>query len=299
VSVVTGEAQFHGQLLIAHEEARRDGRCGPILDRLFRLAVETGKRARTETAIGHGHASVGSVAATLVEGRIGGLQDRRIAVIGAGKMGGLTARSLVDRGAQRSDVVNRTGERAAELAAACGSTGDGIPFEQLDDELVVCDAVISATNAPHVVLTRDRLEGIMARRDGRELVLVDLAVPRDLDAACGELAGVHMFDLDDLERVVAETLEVRGDAIDEVAALADEATDTFVRWLRSLNATDAIRELRERAERERRAELERFLARHAHLAAEDIERIDRLTRTIVNRVLHTPTVKLREAAERS
>lgn len=298
-SVVTGEAQIQGQLRLAHEAAREARTCGPVLDRLFRQAVETGKRARSETRIGSGRASVGSVAAELVAGRIGELADARVAVIGAGKMGGLAARSLADRGARRIDVVNRTGERAAQVAADCGGTGIGIPFEQLDEELVHCDAVVSSTNAPHVVITRERIAAVMQRRAGRPIVLVDLAVPRDIDAACGDVEGVHVFDLDDLERVVADTLDVRGDAVDDVARIAAEGADAFARWLRALDATPAIRELRERAERERRSELDRFLARHAHLDAADIDRIDRLTRSIVNRVLHAPTVRLREAAERA
>lgn len=298
-SVVTGEAQIQGQLRLAHEAARDAGSCGPVLDRLFRQAVETGKRARSETRIGSGRASVGSVAAELVAGRIGELEDARVAVIGAGKMGGLAARSLADRGARRIDVVNRTGERAARVAAECGGTGVGIPFDQLDDELAQCDAVVSSTNAPHMVITRERIADVMRRRGGRPIVLVDLAVPRDIDAACAEVEGVHVFDLDDLERVVADTLDVRGDAVDHVARIAAEGVDAFGRWLRALDATPAIRELRERAERERRAELDRFIARHAHLAEADIERIDRLTRSIVNRVLHAPTVRLRQAAERA
>lgn len=299
-SVVTGEAQIQGQLRSAHEEARELGTLGPVLDRLFRRAVEIGKRARTETRIGAGRASIGSVAAELVASRRGGsLEDSLVVVIGAGKMGGLAARSLAQRGAQRVDVTNRSPERAAAVVASSGAEGVGLGFEDLDDELVRCDAVVSSTNAPHTVLNHDRVAAAMSRRDGRDLVLVDLAVPRDIDPACGEIPGVHMFDLDDLERVVAETIEVRADEVEAVEQLASEGTREFRQWLRAEAATPRIREMRARAEEIRRAELDRLLARMEHLSEADRQRIDQLTRTIVNRMLHAPTMRLREAAEQS
>lgn len=261
-SVVTGEAQIQGQLRAAHVASREAGTCGPVLDRLFRRAVEIGKRARSETRIGAGRASIGSVAAELVASRRGGsLDDALVVVIGAGKMGGLAARSLAQRGARRIDVANRSAERAAQVAACSGAEGVGLTFAELDDELVRCDAVVSCTNAPHMVLGRERVAAAMRLRDGRPLVLVDLAVPRDIDPACGEVAGVHVFDLDDLERVVAETLDVRAEEVDAVEQLALEGAAEFQQWLRAEAATPQIRAMRERAEQIRSAELERFLAR--------------------------------------
>jgi glutamyl-tRNA reductase len=299
-SVVTGEAQIQGQLRGAHEAARERRTCGPVLDRLFRRAVEIGKRARSETRIGAGRASVGSVAAELVASRRGGsLDDALVLVVGAGKMGGLAARSLAQRGAQQIDVANRSPERAAQVVACSGVAGEGVTFERLHEELVRCDAVVSCTNAPHVVLTHERLAAAVSERDGRPLVLVDLAVPRDIDPSCGELPGVHVFDLDDLERVVAETLEVRAEEVTAVEQLAREAAGEFADWLRGEAATPTIRSMRERAEALRGEELERFFARMEHLSPEDRERIEQLTRTIVNRVLHAPTMQLRAAAERS
>ncbi|MCW2922654.1 MAG: glutamyl-tRNA reductase [Thermoleophilia bacterium] len=298
-SVVTGEAQIQGQLREARETALEAGTSGPVLDRLFRRAVEIGKQARTETRIGAGRASIGSVAAELVASTRGGsLEDALVVVVGAGKMGGLAARSLAQRGAKRIDVANRSQERAAKVAAECGAEGVGMGFDEIDDELVRCDAVVSSTNAPHVVLGRERIAAAMEARGGRPLVLVDLAVPRDIDPECGTIPGVHVFDLDDLERVVSETLEVRTDEVEAVEDLARNGATEFGQWLRAEAATPRIREMRERAERIRRAELERFMARMTHLAAEDRQRIDLLTRGIVNRMLHAPTMQLREAAER-
>jgi len=298
-SVVTGEAQIQGQLRGMHETARENGTCGPVLDKLLRAAIEIGKRARTETRIGAGRASIGSVAAELVASRRGGsLEDALVVVIGAGKMGGLAARSLAQRGAKRIDVANRSPERASAVIASCGTEGVGIGFDGLDEELVRCDAVVSSTNAPHAVLTRERVAATMAQRSGRPLVLVDLAVPRDIEAECGTVPGVHMFDLDDLERVVAQTMDVRTEEVHAVEELASEAAAAFRDWLRAEAATPQIRAMRERAEQLRVAEMERFLARMTHLAPEDRQRIDQLTRGIVNRMLHAPTMQLREAAER-
>jgi glutamyl-tRNA reductase len=185
------------------------------------------------------------------------------------------------------------------VVASSGAEGVGVGFAELDDELDRCDAVVSSTNAPHMVLGRERVAAAMQRRCGRPLVLVDLAVPRDIDPTCGEIAGVHIFDLDDLERVVAETLEVRTDEVDAVQQLAREGVEEFATWLRAEAATPQIRAMRERAEQIRAAELERFLARMTHLTVEDRQRIDQLTRGIVNRMLHAPTMQLRQAAERS
>ncbi|MCW2949244.1 MAG: glutamyl-tRNA reductase [Thermoleophilia bacterium] len=297
-SIVPGEAQIQGQVRVAHQQAQEAGTCGPVLDRLFRSAVQVGKRARTETQIGEGHASVGSVAAELVAGRIGDLGGARIAVLGAGKMGGLAARSLAARGARRIDIANRSTERAAMVAASVGFDAVGVNITELQHELATCDAVVSSTNAPHAVITRAKVEQVIAARDGRPLVLVDLAVPRDIEPECGELPGVDVYDLDDLERVVSQTFEVRGDAVAEVEQLAADATDEFRRWLRAQQATPAIRAMRERAEAVRVTELERFLARMTHLSPEDQRRIDQLTRSIVKRMLHAPTVRLRQAAER-
>lgn len=295
-SVVVGEAQIQGQLRQALEAAHEGGTCGPLLDRLLRAALEVGKRARRETTIGAGRASVGSVAAELVAERLGGsLAQARIVVLGAGKMGGLAARSLADRGARQVDVANRSVERARVIAEECG--GEGVAFTEVDEELVVCDAVVSSTNAPHVLISKERMETVMARRGGRRIVLVDLAVPRDIDAACGQVPGVHLFDLDDLERVVSTTLETRTAAIDEVAAIAREGAEEFGRWRRGQDAVDAIRELREGVEQIRQEEHARYAARLAHLSDDDRDLVERLTRSIARRVLHEPTTLLREAAQ--
>ncbi len=297
-SVVTGEAQIQGQVRTAHEQARERGTCGAVLDRLFRRAVEVGKRARSETRISEGHASIGSVAAELVADQRGGTLDgARVVVVGAGKMGGLAARSLAARGATRVDVANRSVERACAVVAASGVDGEGVPFSELDDELVSCDVLVSCTNAPHQLIGSDRIQRAMRARQGRQLVLVDLAVPRDIEPECGAIAGVHAFDLDDLERVVAQTLDVRSDEVAQVQRIARDATVEFSAWMRAERATPRIRAMREHAEQLRRDELANVLDGMPHLSDEDRSRIDELTRSIVNRVLHEQTLQLRSVAE--
>lgn len=299
-SVVTGEAQIQGQLRGAHEAAREDRTCGPILDQLFRRAVQVGKRARTETRIGEGRASVGSVAAELVAGHHGGdIADARMVVVGAGKMGALAARSLADRGATRIDVANRSVERASAVLEQSGVSGVGVAFERIDQELAECDVLVSCTNAPHVLFTRERIERAMEARGGRALVLVDLAVPRDIDPSCGSIDGVHAFDLDDLERIVAQTMDVRSEEVAAVDALARDAATQFAAWLRGERATPQIRAMRERAETRLREELDDLMQQHATLTSEQRMHIEQLTRRIVNGVLHEQTVRLRQAAELS
>lgn len=293
-SVIIGEAQIQGQLKQALEQARLAGTAGPLLDRLFRTALEVGKRARSETAIGAGRASVGSVATALVERRLGTLAERSVLLIGAGKMSGLVARGLAERGAASIEVANRNVTKAAHLAEQCG--GSAVDFADLEEHLASCDVVVSSTSAPHAVLDRDRMQRVVAARSGRPLVLVDLAVPRDIEHAVGELPGCHLYDLDDLEHDVAATMHERFRELDAVTDIVDSAAEEFLRWRRSQNVVPAIMTLRRSAEGIRLRELQRFEKRLAHLAAEDRRRVEQLTRSIVNKLLHQPTVRLREAA---
>lgn len=292
-SLVIGEAQIQGQLKDALGRAHDDGTCGAVLDNLLRRALEVGKRVRRETLIGAGKASIGTAAAELVVRSLGTLDGASVLVIGAGKMSGLAARCLAARGATGVFVANRHRERATELAEMCG--GEAVPFECIDDELERCDVVISSTSAPHLLITGERMAAVVARRAGRPIVLVDLAVPRDIDPAIAGLDGCHLFDLDDLEQVVLDTLDVRAGELDVACGLVADAAASFMGWWRSQDALPAIMAMRTRAEQVRAAEVDRFLRRMEHLAPGDRDRVEQLTRTIVAKLLHEPTVRLREA----
>ena len=258
------------------------------MDRLFRGALEAGKRVRTDTSIGSGSASVGSVAARLLAGQLGDLARSRILVVGAGRMGELAVRCIIEQGARHIVVANRSLARAAHIAEQCRV--DVIPMESLDEELERCDAIISTTNAPHVVITRERIASLDS---SRRRVFLDLAVPRDIDPEVGSLPGCSLFDMDDLERVVAETMDMRIREREQAESMVAEAVLGFLRWHREQDAVPAIIELRQAADAIRQEETERFIRRAGHLAPEDRRRIDQLTRSIVNRLLHAPTQHLR------
>src|SRR5262249_53394902 len=199
-SVVPGEGEILGQVRAAYEV----GSTGPILDRLFRQALYAGRKARVETAIGESPASVSSAAAALAEQVFGDLRDRKVLVVGAGKIGDLAARSLLTRGASIAWVANRTMNRGAELAARFG--GDAVGLDRIEEQLASADVVISSTSAPGWILERAQVERVLPQRKGRPLFLIDLAVPRDLDPAIHELDGCYLYDIDDVQAVVAETL---------------------------------------------------------------------------------------------
>ena len=216
-SLVPGEGEIQGQVRSAYER----GAVGPLLDRLFRQALHAGKRVRTETAIGESPASVASAAAALAAQVFGDLGGRRIVVVGAGKVGELAARNLVSRGAELTFVANRTLDRASSLAERFG--GEALSLDALGPELETADIVVSSTAARETILAREQVERALSARRGRPLLLVDLAVPRDIDPAIKELHGCFLYDIDDLQSVVEETLTGRrGEAARAEAIVAGE-----------------------------------------------------------------------------
>ncbi|HEU4942051.1 MAG TPA: glutamyl-tRNA reductase [Gaiellaceae bacterium] len=288
-SLVPGEGEIQGQVRSAYER----GAVGPLLDRLFRQALHTGKRVRTETAIGESPASVASAAAALAAQVFGDLAGRRIVVIGAGKVGELAARNLVGRGAELSFVANRSLDRASSLAERFG--GAPLSLDSIDRELAEADIVVSSTSARDPILAREQLERALRARKGRPLLLVDLAVPRDVDPAVRDLGGCFLYDIDDLQSVVEETLTGRrGEAIRAEAIVAAEG-ERFRAWLASLDSVPAIASLRDRAEAIRRRELAKMSPRLAGLSERERHAVESLTNQIVNKLLHQPIMRLKEA----
>jgi glutamyl-tRNA reductase len=294
-SMVLGESEIQGQVAEACELADEEGASGPLLDRLFRAALETGKRVRTETGIARGPTSVSAVAVRLAREALADLPDRRALLLGAGQVAEATAAALAAAGVRQLVVANRTVTTARELAARVG--GRGVGFDHVDDELAAADIVISSTDAPHVVLGRDDLARAIAARPGRPMVLVDIAVPRDLDAAIAELPGVLLYDIDDLERVVEATLDGRLQEAERAEAIVVDEVQRFSAWRRAMAADPAIAALRARAETIRVAELARLHGRWESLGDADRARIEALTRAIVSKLLHEPSVRLRAAVE--
>ena len=289
-SMVPGEGEILGQVRVAYES----GAAGPVLDRLFRQALHSGRKARAETAIGERPASVSSAAAALAEQVFGDLRACRVMLVGAGEVGEATARNLVARGAELALVANRGRERAERLVSRLG--GVAVPLERAADELRGVDVLVASTGAPGLVLGRDAVARAMRARKGRPLFLIDLAVPRDLDPSIAGLDGCYLYDLDDLEAVVAETLAGRRKEAERAERIVAEEAERFREWHASLEVVPAIASLRARAEEIRRAELRRAEARLGRLTEGERSVVESVTAQIVNKLLHLPTVRMKEAA---
>jgi glutamyl-tRNA reductase len=289
-SLVPGEGEILGQVRTAYEE----GRVGPLLDRLFRQALHVGKRVRSETAIGESPSSVPAAAAALAQQVFGDLSGRRVLLIGAGKTGEQAARSLVARGAEILAVANRSASAAAELARNVG--GKPVPLDRLEEELEDVDVVVSATSSSDVVLRKAQVAAVLPKRRGVPLFLIDIAVPRDLDPEIDGLEACYLYDIDDLEEVVEATLAGRRREGEAAEAMVAQEARRFGSWLASRDVVPAITQLRARAEEIRRAELARVEGRLGRLSDADRNAVESLTSQIVNKLLHLPTIRMKEAA---
>jgi glutamyl-tRNA reductase len=289
-SLVPGEGEILGQVRVAYER----GQVGPLLDRLFSHALHTGKKVRTDTAIAESPGTTSSAAAALAAQVFGNLKGARIAIVGAGKIGRRAARRLTKRGASLSYVANRTETRSRELAAELG--GETIPLERLVEAAASADILVSTTSAADLVLTKDELARALPARKGRPLLLIDLAVPRDLDPAINELPDCYLYDIDDLEAVVHETARGREAEFARAEAIAVEEAARFRDWLATRDVVPTIASLRERAEAIRRGELAKASPRLSGLSERERNAVESLTSQIVNKLLHEPIVRLKETA---
>ncbi|MBC7973564.1 MAG: glutamyl-tRNA reductase, partial [Myxococcales bacterium] len=295
-ALVLGEAQILGQLKAAYRVAGGAGTSGPVLGRCLERAFGVAKRVRTETAIARGAANVSTVAVDLAKRVFGDLTGKSVLVIGAGKMSRLAARHLYASGAQRIVVTNRSPEKAEALAAEI----DGVaqPWEDLEGLLVDADVVISSTGARQPILTKPLFKRVTKARRWRQLVVIDIAVPRDAEPEIGELDGVYVFDIDDLEKVVAANLAERAKAAEHAGRIVEHEAGQFEHWMRTQGVVPTIRALRERFARVAEGELQKSLdqlARREHTPAQQREVMQRLVQLVVNKLLHQPTAALREA----
>jgi glutamyl-tRNA reductase len=274
-SLVPGEGEILGQVRLAHEL----GTTGPVLDRVFRQAQHAGRKVRAQTAIGESPASVSSAAAALADQVFGSLDGCSILLLGAGKVSEQAARNLRSRGAEIALVANSKTER-----------------DRIDEELARVDVVIASTNAPGLVLEAPTVETALRKRRGRRMVLVDLAVPRDLDPAISELDGCYLYDIDDLEQIVAETLTGRRREAERAETIVAAEAEKFHEWHASLDVLPAITSLRARAEEIREAELQKAEALLERLDESQRRAVEAVTAQIVNKLLHLPTVRMKQAA---
>lgn len=299
-SMVLGEYEIQGQVKRAYDTALRLGSTGPLLNRLFKAALRTGKRVRTETGISERRTSVSSVAVELAAGTVGDLEHRNAMIIGAGETAELTAQAFATRGVRTLFVSNRHAARARSLAERFG--GHVGRLDDLPEQLATADIVVSSTGSPHAVLGPEALAEVMTgrRADGNErpLVLIDIAVPRDIDPECAAIDGVTLLDIDDLQSTVAQNLAGRVDEVEGAERIVEEEIHRFARWMGQLEVTPTITDLRTRAAGIVDTVLDENTGRWESASAADLARIERVAQTVVQRLLHEPTVRLKQARDR-
>ena len=293
-SAVVGEHEILGQVRTAWESARDEATVGSTLGPLFRHALEAGKRARTETTISRGIASVSQAAVALADERLSGLKGRSVLVLGAGEMAEGTLKALAAAGAAEISVANRTWERAITLAETCG--GHAVPLEQVSTTLGTADLLVTTTGAQEIILEHSDINAVMQSRDGAELLIIDVAVPRDVDPGAGDLTGVTLLDMDDLGAFVDRGLADRTREVGRVRAIVDEEVDRYQVMTSAREVAPLIAALRGRADSIRHEELERYANRLAGLDPAQREAVESLVRGVVNKLLHDPTVRLKDAA---
>ena len=290
-SMIVGEAEVQGQVKRSYEAALAARTTGPLTNKLFRAALATGKRVRTETSIGAGGASVASVAVEAARGALGALANRHVLIIGAGETAELTARALAAQGVSTMFVANRRRERAIELARRFG--GSTIAFDALPGELERADIVVSSTASPHAIIGAEELALVTAARGGRPLLLLDLAVPRDVDPDCTALPGVTLVDIDGLQAQVARTHSERRIEARRAEGVVEQEIQGFAGWLGTLEVVPTIAALRARADALVAELLAENEQRWESLGERDRARVEAMLRAAVKRLLHEPTQRVK------
>lgn len=298
-SMVLGEPQIQGQVREAYQLSQvTRGASGPVvgatLNRLFQTALNVGGRVRSDTEVGLGAASISTAAVELAKKIFGSLRGRNALVVGAGEMSEVTLECLRAEGVRSAVVTNRTHARAVELAERWG--GSAVPWENFGAALPGADIVICSTAAPHPVLSLARFREALPKGASRPLCVIDIAIPRDVEPAVGGEPNVFLYNIDDLRQIVDDSLERRRAEIPKADEIVSSVVEDYWAWYSSLAVVPTIRDMRAKVETVRQAELDKTLKRLSHLSADDQAAIDTLTRSLLNKLLHAPTVRLREAA---
>ncbi len=291
-SMVLGEAQIHGQVRDAWESCR--GQSGVALNRLFQTALSASGRVREETAVARGAASVSSAAVQLAKQIFGTLRGRRAMVLGAGEMAGLALECLVDEGVNASIVANRTHAHAEELASQYGARA--MHFEECWRELPDVDVLLSSTASPHPVVTVDRVRAAAEARGDRPLCILDIAVPRDVEPEVGTFRNVYLYDLDSLHQVIQANLDRRRAQLPEAQAIIAGEVERYWQWLTGLEAVPVLTTFRSRMDALREAELASAMRKLKDVTPEQRAAVEYLTKSLMNKFMHEPSVRLRTAA---
>jgi glutamyl-tRNA reductase len=292
-SMVVGEAQILGQVREAYRAATEEQCTGPVLNRLFHTSLRVGKKVRSDTGIGDSSLSVPHVAVKLAEEVFGTLRGRRVLVLGAGEMSELVIKHLKVRSVAEIRIANRTPERARLLAEKVG--GRALPFDALAGELSEADVVVSSTGAGEWVVRSEMVSAALTRRE-EPLFFIDIAVPRDVDPVVQTLERAFVYDIDDLQAVVERNADDRGEAAEKGEAMISPAVLDFMSWLSSLHVVPLIQELRDGAEQIRRHELSRALKK-MDLSPEEEAAVERMSHSLMNKLLHGPISELKALAE--
>ncbi len=291
-SMIVGEAEIQGQVKRAYEAALRRETVGPLTNHLFKAALATGKRVRTETAVGERQVTLASVAVSLARELLGPLTGHEVVILGTGETAELTARALADSGGRIVFVGNRRRDRAIGLARRYG--GSSISFDRLPETLLQADIVVAATASPHVLIESGEFADVMRARGGRPMLLIDLAVPRDIDAACAAIEGVSLYDIDDLQAVIARNRGVRRAEARKAEGIIEEEIQHFATWLGSLEVLPTLAALRGRGSDIAEQVVRENAGKWESASERDLERVQAIARTVVNRLLHDPTARLKE-----
>jgi glutamyl-tRNA reductase len=294
-SMIIGENEIQGQVKRAYEAALARETTGPLTTRLFKAALETGKRVRTETGIGERQLSLPAVAVALAREQLGDLQEREVVILGTGETSELTARALADSGVRTVFVANRRRDRALSLARRYH--GSAVNFDELPGALAQADIVVAATASPHLLLEARELADVMTLRDGRPVLLIDLAVPRDIDSACGELEGASLYDIDDLQAVIARNRRVRQAEARKAEGIVEEEIQQFAAWLGALEVLPTLAALRAHADEIADQVVRENDGKWESASQRDRERIKALVRSVVNRLLHDPTMRIKDVRD--
>jgi glutamyl-tRNA reductase len=294
-SMIVGEDQIQGQVKRAYETALAQKTTGPLTNHLFTAALATGKRVRAETAIGERRLSAPTVAVALAKEQLGTLADREVVLVGTGETSELAARALSSTGARLVFVASRRRDRAISLAAQYG--GSSLSFDELPEALLEADIVVAATASPHLLLEVDEIAEVMHERGGRPLLLIDLAVPRDIEGACGRLDGVTLRDIDDLQAVVDRNRKVRQAEARRAETIVEEEIQTFAQWLGSLEVLPTIAALRSSAARIAEQVIAENEGKWETASPHDRARAEAIARAVVNRLLHEPTLRMKEIGD--
>ena len=293
-SMIIGEGEILGQVREAWAVADREGSSGPVLSRTFRHAIAVGKRARTETGIGRHAVSVSSAAVAVATTKLGSLDERSVLVLGAGQMGQGLALALAGAGVREIVVANRTAAHAEELAERVG--GRAISLDEIPDARLTCEVLLASTGAQALLLERSAIEEIMQARNGRALLVVDVGVPRDIDPGAGEVFGVTLLDIDDLRAYGEQSLAQRRQEIGGVREIIAEELERHRLDRSAREVAPVITALRARGDEIRELEIERLRAKLDTLDPAARELVDQVTRGLVNKLLHEPTVRVKGAA---